>query len=45
MRMVLKDHRLTRLDVVHAGDHTFALAEKIRAVAFGRLLEDVQPLG
>ena len=37
--------RLDRLDLVHAGDHTFPLAEGIRAVAFARISEDVEPLG
>jgi len=35
---------LDRIDVVHAGEHTFPLAEGIRAVAFARLFEDVEPL-
>jgi hypothetical protein len=37
--------RLDRLDLVHAGDHTFPLTEGIRAVAFARIAEDVEPLG
>lgn len=37
--------RLDRLDLIHAGEHTFPLAEGIRAVAFGRLFEDLEPLG
>jgi molybdopterin-guanine dinucleotide biosynthesis protein len=40
----LKDLSLPRLDVVQAGDHTFPLAEGIRALAFCRLLEDLDPL-
>jgi hypothetical protein len=35
---------LDHLDVVHAGEHTYPLAERIRAVAFRRLAEDVAPL-
>lgn len=35
---------LSRLDVIHAGDHTFPLTENIRAVAFSRLHTDVKPL-
>ena len=44
MRTVLEDLRLTRLDVVHAGDNTFPLHKKIRAVALSRLLKDLKPL-
>jgi len=44
MRHALSDLRLDRLDVLHAGDHTFPLADGVRAVAFARLLEDVAPL-
>jgi len=35
---------LDSIDVIHAGDHTFSLGEGIRAVAFARLFEDVDPL-
>ena len=44
MHTALQDLRLDRLDVIHAGEHTFPLAERIRAVAFDRLHEDVEPL-
>jgi predicted AAA+ superfamily ATPase len=44
MRTAMADLRLERLDVVHAGTHTFPLAPKVRAVALGRVLEDVSPL-
>ncbi len=44
MRSALETLKLDRLDVVHAGRETFPLDEKIRAVAFARLLEDVPPL-
>ena len=30
-----------RIDVIHAGEHTFPLAKRIRALAAGRLLEDL----
>ncbi len=43
MRSALDDLRLDSLDVVHAGPHTFPLAERIRAVAFDRVREDVEP--
>lgn len=44
MRSALQDLRLDRLDVLHAGEHTFPLAPRVRAVAASRLLEDVSPL-
>ncbi len=44
MRTAMKDLKLKSLDVIHAGENTFGLAEKIRAVAFPRLLEDIKPL-
>ena len=36
--------RLDRLDVIHAGAHTFPLTDRIRAVAIDRVHEDVHPL-
>ncbi|MDD3277174.1 MAG: ATP-binding protein [Kiritimatiellales bacterium] len=44
MRHAFEDLKLTRLDVLHAGDNTFPLAEKIRAVSVQRLLTDIDPL-
>jgi predicted AAA+ superfamily ATPase len=44
MRSALSDLKLNRLDVFHAGENTFPLSEKIRAVSWQRLLVDVQPL-
>jgi predicted AAA+ superfamily ATPase len=44
MRVALQDLRLERLDVVHGGPHSFALAPRMRAVAFSRLLDDIPPL-
>lgn len=35
---------LDRIDVIHAGEHTFPLGDEIRAVAFARIFEDVEPL-
>ena len=32
---------LERLEVIHAGEHTFPLRDRIRAVAFGRLGQDL----
>jgi len=39
MRNVLSDLKLKRLDVIHAGDHTFHMDKKVRAVALPHLLE------
>ena len=44
MRIALADLRLERLDVIHAGERTFPLAERVRAVAFARALQDIVPL-
>ena len=45
MRRALRDLRLHRLDVIHAGAGTFSMTKQIRAVAFSRLLQDVNRLG
>lgn len=44
MRHALKDLRLERIDVIHAGGRTFDLADRVRAVAISRLLEDLRQL-
>ena len=44
MRSALSDLKLKRLDVIHAGENSFPLGEKIRAVSRQRLLVDIQPL-
>jgi len=44
MRTVVQDLSLKRLDVIHAGEHTFPLSAKIRAVAFRQLHEDIARL-
>ena len=41
MRVALSDLRLQRLDVVHAGNETFPLSPRIRAVAARRILADL----
>jgi hypothetical protein len=41
MRSALRDLRLDALTVVHAGEHTFALDRRVRAVAFPDLLGEV----
>ena len=42
MVSALKDLRLTSLEVIHAGDTTFDLADRVRAVSANRLLSDVR---
>jgi hypothetical protein len=44
MHCALKDLRLQRLTIVHAGQDSFPMSEAIHAVAIGRLLEDIHPL-
>ncbi len=44
MRSAINDLQLRRLDVVHAGTETFPLGRNIRAVAAGRILDDLGPL-
>jgi predicted AAA+ superfamily ATPase len=43
MHSALNDLKLKSLDVVHAGDHTFPLARRVRAVAADHLLLDLTP--
>ena len=44
MHIAMDNLKLERLDVIHAGDHSFPLAERVRAVALSRLLDDIEPL-
>lgn len=44
IRSALAELKLDRVDVVHAGDHTFPLAERVRALSLSRLYEDLEPL-
>jgi predicted AAA+ superfamily ATPase len=44
MRIALKDLGLESIVVVHAGDATFEMAPKIRAVGAPRILKDLSPL-
>jgi hypothetical protein len=44
MRHALSDLHLQSLDVIHAGETTFPVNKKIRAVAFKRLLQDIKLL-
>ena len=44
MRIALADLGLERIDVIHTGRNTYPLADKIRAVAFDRMQEDIKRL-
>ncbi len=44
MRHALSDLALESLDLIHAGETTFPMDKKIRAVSFKRLLQDIRPL-
>jgi predicted AAA+ superfamily ATPase len=44
MRSALDDLNPQRIDIIHAGEHTFDIEKKVRAVALTRILNDVQPL-
>jgi hypothetical protein len=44
MHIALEDLELENIDVIHAGDETFPLADSIRAVPLSKVLEDVTPL-
>jgi predicted AAA+ superfamily ATPase len=44
MRIALADLKLESLDVIHAGEATFAIGDRARAVAARRMLTDIEPL-
>jgi predicted AAA+ superfamily ATPase len=44
MHVALEDLDLDRIDVIHAGDETFPLAERIGALALSRVFDDLDPL-
>lgn len=44
MRSALSDLHLQSLDIIHAGETTFPLDRKIRAIALTRVLKDINPL-
>ena len=44
MRIALEDLRLDSLDVIHSGRDSYPLADRIRAVAATRILDDIAPL-
>ena len=41
MRSALDDLQLSRIDVIHAGEESFPLARKVRAIAADRMLEEI----
>lgn len=43
MKTALDDLKLQRLFVIHAGEHSFDLAKKMRAVAMADLLDELKP--
>lgn len=44
VRTALETLQLERVDIVHAGAHTFALDERVRALSLRRVLLDLDPL-
>ncbi len=44
MHTALRDLRLERLHLIHAGSDTFPLAKQVRAIALARLQADLAPL-
>jgi len=44
MRSAITDLKLSSLDVIHAGERTFALAENVRAVSIKQMWHEIQPL-
>jgi hypothetical protein len=44
MHIALADLRLDSLDVIHAGEHTFPIGEKVRALSCAHLLKELAPL-
>ena len=44
MHHALSDLKLSKLDIVHAGDHSFPLSEKVTAVSLSNALKQLKPL-
>jgi predicted AAA+ superfamily ATPase len=42
MKNALSDLKLEKLDVIHAGEHSFPLGKNVKAVAFSSILEDIK---
>jgi predicted AAA+ superfamily ATPase len=43
MRTAIEDLKLQRLFVIHAGKRSFDMGKKVRAIAFGDLLNEIEP--
>jgi len=43
MHIALEDLRLSRLSVIHAGDHTFPLGSLVRAIPLARVFDEIEP--
>jgi hypothetical protein len=44
MHIALEDLKLDRLDLIHAGEKTFPLAERVHAMPLHRVWKDLEPL-
>ena len=44
MRIALSDLKLNRLELIHAGEHTFQLSNNVRAVALTKMIKDLKNL-
>lgn len=44
MRSAMADLRLSRLDIVHAGESTYPVTRTVRTLAAARLLQDLRPI-
>ena len=44
MRNALADLKLQNLYVIHAGEHTFTMEKKVKAIAFSSLLKELSPV-
>ena len=44
MRIALSDLKLNRLELIHAGEHTFQLSDNVRAVALTKMIKDLKNL-
>ena len=44
MRIALSDLKLNRIELIHAGEHTFQLSNNVRAVALTKMIKDLKNL-
>ena len=44
VRHALSDLNLKRIDIIHSGDYTFQLSNKVRAVSIKKLLTDLKKI-